>query len=103
MSDAPSPSFIEPTDGGVLLRVKVVPGSSRDRLVGPLGDRLKLQVAAAPEAGKANAAVVALLAKMLGVSKRDVSIQSGLGQPNKAVRIAGLTVAQIAARLAARS
>jgi uncharacterized protein (TIGR00251 family) len=92
-------SPLEPTDGGTLLRVKVVPGSSRDRIAGPLGNRLKVQVAAAPEAGKANAALCALLAKVMGVSRRDITLTAGRSQPAKTLRIAGLTVDQTAARL----
>ena len=52
------------------LELKVVPKASRDRVVGWLGDRLKVQVRAAPERGKANAAVEALLAEILGAGLR---------------------------------
>lgn len=90
---------LQPTDGGVLLRVKVVPGARRDRIAGLLGDRLKVQVAAAPEAGKANAAVCTLLAKALGVSRRAVMILAGRGQPNKTFKVTGLTVVEAAQRL----
>lgn len=47
------------------LTVKVVPGSSRDQIVGWLGDALKVKVTAPPEKGRANAAVVAILADRL--------------------------------------
>ena len=48
------------------LRVKVVPGSSRDGIVGRLGDALKIKVTAPPKKGKANEAVVELLAAAVG-------------------------------------
>ncbi|MGB9626422.1 MAG: DUF167 domain-containing protein, partial [Phycisphaerae bacterium] len=49
------------TPGGVEVAVKVVPGSSRDRIMGVLGDALKIAVAAPPEKGKANQAVIEVL------------------------------------------
>ena len=50
------------------LKAKVVPGSSRNRIVGWLGDALKINVTAPPEKGKANEAVVELLSMKLGIS-----------------------------------
>jgi uncharacterized protein (TIGR00251 family) len=58
------------------LAIKVVPKASRDRVVGWLGDRLKVQVRAAPERGKANAAVAALLSDFLGAPVRVVAGES---------------------------
>jgi uncharacterized protein (TIGR00251 family) len=60
------PAFARSVSGGIELRLKVVPGASRTAVAGPLGDRLKLRVAAPPEAGKANAEVIALLERELG-------------------------------------
>lgn len=68
------------------LRLKVVPGASRSRVVGLLGDRLKVQVAAPPEAGKANAAVIDLLSGWLGCGRRDLDLTAGQAQPQKTVR-----------------
>jgi len=83
--------------GGVEIRVKVVPGASRDRIAGLLGDALKVQVSAAPERGKANAAVEALLAKALGVDARAVTVVSGLTSPRKVVRVEGVPAERVAA------
>ena len=69
------------------LQLKVVPKSSRDRIAGWLGDRLKVQVGAPPERGKANAAVVALLADVLQLPRTAVRIVSGEGSPLKTVEI----------------
>jgi len=76
-------------DGGVLIRVKAVPGASRDQIAGVLGDRLKVKVAAPPEGGKANRAICALLAKELGVKPSRVEIVSGATSAEKVVRVAG--------------
>lgn len=85
--------------GTATVRLKVVPGASRTRLAGMLGDRLKVQVAAPPEAGKANKAVCTLIAKTLGVAKGDVQLVAGDTQPLKTLAIAGRTAAQVAEQL----
>jgi uncharacterized protein YggU (UPF0235/DUF167 family) len=64
-----------------------------------LGDRLKIKVAAAPEAGKANAAVCELLARALNVKRRDVAIEVGATSPEKTARVRGLAIAVAATRL----
>lgn len=88
------------TPEGVRFAVKVVPGASRDRLVGALGSALKLAVVAPPEGGKANAAVRKLLARSLGVKATDVTILSGHTQPLKQLLVQGLTAADVRRRLA---
>jgi uncharacterized protein (TIGR00251 family) len=72
------------------LKVKVVPGSSRDQIVGWLGDALKIKVTAPPEKGKANEAVIDLLAEALGVSSDDIEVVSGHSSPSKIVAITGM-------------
>ena len=74
---------------GQLLRIKVIPGSSRERVAGMLGDRLKVQVQAPPEGGKANKAVIAVLAKWISCRRADLSIASGHTQPLKTVLYTG--------------
>lgn len=65
-----------------------MPGASRPGIVGALGDRLKVRVAALPEKGAANRAVVELLRKWLGV--RDVEIVAGHGAAEKTASVKGL-------------
>ncbi len=81
------------------LSVKVVPGSSRDVIVGWLGSALKIKVQAPPEKGKANAAVIALLAAQLGLETSAIEVISGHTSPAKVLEIYSLTEAQIRARL----
>ena len=85
--------------GSVLLSVKAVPGASRDQIAGILGDRLKVRVCAPPEAGKANAAVCKLIAKALGLKAADVQVHSGHSNPAKVVRINGMALDLVRARL----
>jgi uncharacterized protein YggU (UPF0235/DUF167 family) len=79
--------------GEVLLRVKAVPGA------GMLGDRLKVRVAAAPEGGRANRALIDLLATRLGVSPRSLRLVSGEAQPLKVLGVRGRSLAQVAGAL----
>jgi len=72
------------------LSVKVVPGSSRDCIVGWLDNVLKVRVRANREKGKANAAVERLLADLLDLSVRHVRITSGMTTSRKRVEITGL-------------
>jgi uncharacterized protein (TIGR00251 family) len=83
------PPFARAVEGGFDLAIKVVPGASRSEIVGVLGDRLKIRVAAPPEGGKANRAVVELLQEWLGAS--DVEIVAGSGSAQKTVRIRGIS------------
>ena len=67
-----------------------MPGSSRDEIVGWLGDALKIKVMAPPEKGKANDAVVKLLAAALGIATDDVIVVSGHSSPAKVVAVSGM-------------
>ena len=82
------------------LNVKVVPGASRDRIAGRYGDGIKVQVSAPPEDGKANKAVVRVLAEFLGVRVDQVEISRGHSQPRKVVTIGGLDQAAAEAKIA---
>ena len=101
----PAPRSSEPpiwatADGATtLLRVKAVPGASRDTIAGTLGDRLKIRVAAPPEGGKANQAILQLLAKALGLDASSLDLTHGHASPMKTVR-ARASLAKLAASLA---
>jgi uncharacterized protein len=86
--------------GGTVLAVKVVPGASRDKLAGALGEELKITTSAPPEKGKANAAVGRLLARALGVDRKAVTLVAGPTSPRKEFHIAGLAPEQVRDRLA---
>jgi uncharacterized protein (TIGR00251 family) len=72
------------------MKVKVVPGSSRDEIVGWLGDALKIKVMAPPEKGRANEAVVQMLAERLAVPTDAVSVISGHSSASKVIAINGM-------------
>ena len=78
------------TPAGVRFAIKVVPGASRDRVMGLLGEALKVAVSKPPSGGAANGAVVGLLAKTLGVREAQVSIVSGHTNARKEVLVEGI-------------
>lgn len=94
-------SAVRPTPTGVAISIKAVPGASRDRVAGMLGDRLKLSVAAPPEGGKANKAICALIAGIVGTSKRDVSVAAGPTSPLKTVEVVGAEANTVSQKLIA--
>jgi len=85
--------------GGARLRLRVKTNAHRERLVGGYGGALKIEVNAAPELGKANEAVLRLLANELAVPRRMLEITSGLSSQDKVVAITGADGIVIAARL----
>ena len=85
-----------------LLKIKVVPGSSRNHIAGWLGESLKIRVTANPEKGKANDAVVTLLADTLKIPKQDITLSSGASSPRKVFKISGLSHSEIKSRLSDR-
>ena len=71
---------------GLLIRVKAVPGASRDAIAGALGDRLKIRVSAPPEGGRANDAIARVLSSALGLQERAVRLVAGPASPLKTFR-----------------
>ena len=92
---------IRDTPAGAVLAVKVVPGSSRDRVAGVLGDSLKISTVAPPEHGKANAAVGQILAQALKLDRRSVTLSAGASSPRKEFLLAGVSAEEVRRRLAA--
>ena len=81
------------------LQLRVSPGASRAGVVGRHGDAWKVRVAAPPEDGRANDAVVRLLAETLELPQRDVTIVSGHGARDKIVSLAGIAPEEAERRL----
>jgi hypothetical protein len=87
--------------GGAVLEVLVQPRASRSRLVGEHGGRLKVALAAPPVDGRANEALVELLAGLLGVRRAEVTIAAGEAGRRKTIRVSGVSAAEARARLGA--
>jgi len=83
------------------LAVRVHPGARKDALVDRLANgEWKVAVSAPPEGGRANDAVVELLAELLGVKRRQVVVTRGLSSRSKAVEVTGLEAGEAERRLA---
>ena len=83
------------------LSVRVQPGARRTDFAGWYGELPKIAVAAPPVEGAANGAVVALLAKRLGVPERSIRIVGGNRARTKHLSIEGLDDAELATRVIA--
>lgn len=83
------------------LRLRVSPGSNRPAVAGRHGDAWKVRVAAPPERGRANDAVLVLLAEALDVPPGSVELVAGASSRDKVVLVHGLGEKDAEARLAA--
>ena len=79
--------------------VTVSPGASRTELAGRHGEGWKARIAAPPERGRANEALLALLAEKLGLPRSRLTVVAGQTSRRKIVEVAGLDLDEIACRL----
>ncbi|MEX0792630.1 MAG: DUF167 domain-containing protein [Pirellulaceae bacterium] len=84
---------------GVVLRIKAQPGARADEIKGVHAGHLKVSVTQAPEKGKANKAILAFLAKQLGLRPVQLELLSGETQTQKRVLIREVTLTELAGRL----
>lgn len=70
-----------------MVKIKVVPKSTQNKIGEKLGDYTKIYVTAPPEKGKANRMVIDLVAKWFKVSKSNVKIVSGKSSKLKTIKI----------------
>jgi len=71
----------------IIVKVKIVPGSSKNKIVGVYNDALKITVTAPPVEGKANKKCITYLAKYFDIAKSKIEIISGQTSKNKLIRI----------------
>ena len=83
----------------VRLRVHVTPGAREEQIAGWHGGSLRVKVRARPEKGRANQAVLRLLARRLGVAPANLSIVHGAASRDKLVEVEGLNEEELRARL----
>ena len=82
-------TLFDEVDDGLVLRLHVQPGAGRTQVTGTFGTALKVKVAAPPEAGRANEAVIKLLAESLDVVAKTIELQAGDKSRSKTVLVRG--------------
>jgi uncharacterized protein (TIGR00251 family) len=93
------PSYLRDAPEGCRISVRVHPRARRNRVAGEHGGALKVEVTAPPEGGAANVAVEELVASLLGVAKRAVTVVVGHGSRSKTLSVTGVDAASAAAAL----
>jgi uncharacterized protein (TIGR00251 family) len=88
-----------PRPEGALLAVRVQPRARRDEVVGWQGTTLRVRVTAPPAEGRANQAVITLLAEVLDLPRSAIGLVSGAASRDKLVRVAGHSLPEVRALL----
>jgi len=87
------------TADGVLITIRVIPRAGRSAVGGTRDGVLLVRLNAPPVDGAANAELIEVIAKALGVPKRAVTLASGERSRQKTVRVTGITLAEVSTRL----
>jgi uncharacterized protein len=93
---------IESTPDGVILTIRVIPRAGRSGAAGTRDNAFLIRLNAPPVEGAANTELIDLLADLLDVPKRNVTIVSGERSRLKRVRVIGVTAEYVAQRLSSR-
>jgi uncharacterized protein YggU (UPF0235/DUF167 family) len=81
------------------LRLRVAPGGRGSAVVGRHGEAWKVRVAAAPERGRANDEVIAVIAAALDISRGSVRLVAGASSRDKVVELDGIDAGEVERRL----
>jgi uncharacterized protein (TIGR00251 family) len=95
------PIELSPHPGGIILPVRAQPGASKNALRGEQNGMLKVSVTQIAEKGKANKAIIDVLAKSLGLRRSQIELIAGELQPQKRFLIHDISADDLAARIAA--
>lgn len=92
--------MIEQSARGLFLKVKIIPQSSLDAILGWENEELKVRIAAPPEKGKANRALIKFLAKFLDLTQAQVVIVSGETSRHKKILLVDADYHKVSSALA---
>jgi hypothetical protein len=90
---------IKEDEHGVSFCIRVQPKSSKNEILGIVGEEMKIKLTAPPVEGEANKECIKFLARELGISKSSIRIIGGERSRNKVLRITGITKKEIEDRL----
>ena len=90
---------VRETGEGVSFAVRVHPRAKKNAITGELGEVLKVSLTTPPVEGRANEACVEFFAKLLKLPRSSITIASGLSSRNKVIRVAGISAAELRARI----
>ena len=93
------PSYLRAEADGVLLRVKLQPRASENKIDAPIGDELKIKVTAPPVDAAANEALIRLLAEVLNCPKGAVQLVRGQTSRHKVIWLQGLSANAVLSKL----
>jgi uncharacterized protein (TIGR00251 family) len=87
-------------EAGIILPVRAQPGARKAGIVGEHAGALKVAVTAPPEDGRANKALLEVLREALGLKRSQLELLSGATSREKRFLVHGLTLTELAARIA---
>ena len=91
--------FPEALEKETIIPIRVYPNAKNNELLGLNGDILRVRIAAPPDKGKANRALIAFLGKVLKIGRGNLAIKQGHFSRNKTVRVDGLDREEILKRI----
>ena len=94
-----TPVALVQTERGVELPVRAIPGASRNEIGGSREGALLVRITTAPEKGKANRAIIDLLAEVLDLRKKDLVLIRGVRHKNKCFLLQGAELSGIEQKL----
>lgn len=95
------PAWLQQRADGVTLQILVQPRASKNEVVGEQGDALKVRLTSPPVEGAANRLCGEFIAKLLGVAKGTVSLESGDKSRHKRLFVRGMTLDEVQRKLQA--
>ena len=94
-----APAFAEDVADGCTIAVRVHPGARKNGVTGVHAGAVKISLTTPPTDGRANEALIALLAELLQVPRGRISLVSGATNRSKMLRITGKSAAEVQAAL----